>query len=333
MMNYYRFRTPGEMFHGMLRKVVQEGRETKFNKVLNARQIDFVFCEIDKPLLKCEFQSLSCMLFDIVETIFVLSGRTDSYVLKQYKGAMEFFDQNGHFPEAVGPRLYSIYGDQIAKCLAVLSEDHESRQAIICLMNPKQKHMPCSTYIQFLIREGKLDMYLNYRATHMLDFTNSDTHTYSTLLELMAGWLKVEVGRMYYSSTCLHVTEPFIKANELINRGPIINYNVSSGQNIKVECDYSSYREKFSFTLDVLTKWHQNGISDNVENYFSSINHYELPYFLKYWLKVLLLGVLYGENRNEELIREKLSLLEQSDLRISFEYFISNPAHKSLEVV
>lgn len=331
-MNQYKFDTHGDMFHEMINIVLTHGNITSFNNnEVGAKEITYVTCEVKQPNKRCEFQSISTLFFDIVETIFTFSGKTNSYVSKQYKSMLEIFDKDGHFPDAPGIRLFDLYGDQIDKCLTILSKESESRKAIICLMDPKN-NITCCTHCQFLIRNGKLDLFINYRAADLINFSNSDVFKWSTLQELMANWLNVSLGSFYYSCASLHVIDPWITAAELlIERGKLLNYKDCKIKNIPVNMDYIGWKDKFALAMDILLSWHVGSIG-KPQHVVNEIENYDLPHFLQYWLKVILCE-RYLQKEEVHKVEFVISNLEDSDIKRSLIYFLNNPAHEELEVV
>ncbi|WP_087960407.1 thymidylate synthase [Geobacillus thermodenitrificans] len=329
-MNFYKFESCKEMFSTLLDEVMNTGLESKFNNSLICKEKTYVHIVLQEPKKRCEFQSLSSMFFDLVETIFVLSGRTDSFVLTKYKSVLYLWEVDGHFPDAVGPRLYKIYGNQVDRCIDILSNDQESRQAVISLMD-FSAHMPCSMFCQFLIREGKLDLLLTFRASELLDYAYSDVYTYTTLQELMAYWLNVDVGNFHFYATSLHITEPnFKKAELILERNKTRQKNEKS--NIPIEMEYEGFREKFSTAIDILSTWHKRNTMESADFHIKEINSYDLPYFLNYWLKILLCERFLNEKKVTE-VNYILDHLEESDLKEELIYFLNCPSSEILEVV
>lgn len=323
----YQFATTRQMLLGLLREIRDKGTRTYFNHSLGANELLYVHSAVTNPLERCEFQSLSTMFFDLIETVFVLSGRTDSYLLPHYKSVMALYEEDGHFPGAVGPRWYEIYGDQLEHCYRVLQKDAESRQAIMCLMDPG--HMPCSTYCQFLIRNGQLDLYLNFRASDLMNYGYSDTFTYTTLQELMAFWLDVEVGTFHYVATSLHLSDPDLeKAELLLQRGA---HTDQAAVRIPLRLQYEGFRNTFSDMIDLISEWHRSELKE-VKYHLQQIEEQSWPQWIVHWLKLFLSERYYRVDREGEA-RLVLNEMEPSDLKTAMLYFLDHPADSILEVV
>ncbi|KAA0782842.1 thymidylate synthase [Bacillus cereus] len=329
-MNYFTFDNHGEMYSGILDEIIKNGKSVDYNDKFKVLELNYVHCTINNPTYRCEFQSISTMFFDMVETIFSLSGRKDSFLITQYKPELKIYEDNGIFPSAVGPRFFeSQYGDQIDNIINELQNFTYSRR-IIGLMNQFEgPNNPCTIYFQFLVIDGKLDLLLNYRASDPIRYMNCDIFLYSTLQELISNWINIPIGKLHFSANSVHVFEHLLERVNLIRqRGNLINYQKCS--NIALNIDYLDFKEKFSIMMDTLISWHIN-FSETKEFYINHIDSLSIPSCLKYWLKILLCE-RYIKNNDIAAVHSIIHQLEDSDLKQAIEFFLQNKSHPELEI-
>lgn len=93
-----------------------------------------------------------------------------------------------------------------------LTRDPDSRQAVIPIFQPgdpgsKTKDMPCTLSLQFLMRDGKLDMVVNMRSNDLWFGGVYDIFCFTALQELMANEMDAYVGTYYHHAGSLHLYE------------------------------------------------------------------------------------------------------------------------------
>lgn len=98
-----------------------------------------------------------------------------------------------------------------------LIRDNDTRRATIAINQPHHKHgndkdYPCTQYIQFFLRQGKLHLAVNMRSNDAVYGFCNDVFTFSMfqqmmLNELRARGLGVELGRYYHHAGSFHVYE------------------------------------------------------------------------------------------------------------------------------
>lgn len=110
---------------------------------------------------------------------------------------------------------YRIFGnhpqipfDQWRRCVELLKNDSDSRQAIIHIHTPNNKPTKdevCTLTLQFLIRNGKLNMIVNMRSNDVVYGFTYDVFCFTAMQELMAEELGVKLGYYYHNAASLHV--------------------------------------------------------------------------------------------------------------------------------
>jgi thymidylate synthase len=96
--------------------------------------------------------------------------------------------------------------------VGILKADPDSRRALIQLYDPARdaeghRDVPCTLGFQFHLRNGRLDMATSMRGQDVWIGLPYDLFFYTTLHELVAGWLGVEPGDYRHHVGSLHIYE------------------------------------------------------------------------------------------------------------------------------
>lgn len=183
--------------------------------------------------------------FGIAETLWFLRGSDDLEEIAHYNSVWRYFedeDVKGKLNGAYGKRLrkWNYKVDQLMECYYKLKKDPYSRQAICIIYDPEKdnrihtngnysKDIPCTSYFNFHIRNGKLNMHVVMRSNDLHKGFIYDAHNFMMIQNIMAGWLGVEVGKYTHTASSLHIYEP--DKNNLIDCVTCDDYSIYS--NIK----------------------------------------------------------------------------------------------------
>lgn len=160
--------------------------------------------------------------FGLAETLWFLRGSDDLEEIAHYNSIWRRFedcDNKGKLNGAYGKRLRNWNGvDQIEEVYKKLKKDPDSRQAITIIFNPEldnkihcdgnySKDIPCTSYFNFHIRNGKLNMHVVMRSNDLHKGFVYDAHNFMIIQNILAGWLDVEVGKYTHTASSLHIYE------------------------------------------------------------------------------------------------------------------------------
>jgi thymidylate synthase len=178
----------------------------------------------------------------IIEKMMYLSQICVPSILIAYNSKMgNYINENTKdFDGAYGPRIGK--NSQLKYCYEQLKSDKDSRQAVITINDFTDRHVskdiPCTMYLHFLIREGKLDLIANMRSNDILWGLCLDIPAFCFLQEVMAFWLGVEVGNYIHNDSSLHYYKEyeekllsFLKM-EKQDHYRILNYNICNFETI-----------------------------------------------------------------------------------------------------
>lgn len=141
-----------------------------------------------------------------IEKLSYLTGRHDVKIFTAYNKKMADFvnEKTDTFDGAYGPRILT----QLNWVRDELIQDPDSRRAVITIRDssdckPTKDH-PCTLALQFLLRDGKLDLITTMRSNDLLWGTCLDVPAFCFIQEVMAHWLGVEIGTYYHHAGSLH---------------------------------------------------------------------------------------------------------------------------------
>ena len=151
----------------------------------------------------------------IVETMWILSGRNDVAGLAHYlPRAADFSDDGVEWRAGYGPRLRNYHGvDQLAYIVDTLADNPSSRQAVATIWDPTVdtkpgKDIACNNWLSFSSRHGKVDLQVGIRSNDaMWGWSGINAFEWSALLELVAVLTGSEMGSLHFATTSFHLYE------------------------------------------------------------------------------------------------------------------------------
>ncbi|WP_318209447.1 MULTISPECIES: thymidylate synthase [unclassified Streptomyces] len=160
--------------------------------------------------------------FAVAETVWILSGSDEPWIF-DYNAKLRQYADDGVLRGAYGPRMRKWAGtvDQLARVVAILKQDPDSRRALIQLYDPARdaaghKDVPCTLGFRFYLRDGHLHMSTTMRGQDVWIGLPYDLFFYTVLHELVAGWIGAELGDFHHHVGSLHIYENhLVQADEL----------------------------------------------------------------------------------------------------------------------
>lgn len=156
--------------------------------------------------------------FAIAEVVWILRGRSDSAFLNFWNSQLHKFSGNGpRYDGAYGYRFREQFGtDQLERAYAALRGCPESRQVVLQIWDPKQdlpdvfgrpasSDVPCNICSMLKIRNGRLEWTQILRSNDLFLGVPYNFVQFTSLHEIMAGWLGIEMGDYVQFSDSLHV--------------------------------------------------------------------------------------------------------------------------------
>lgn len=156
--------------------------------------------------------------FAIAEVVWIVSGRRDSAFLNYWNPKLPEFAGTGRtYHGAYGFRIRRHFGlDQLERAYQALQKNPDTRQVVLQIWDssvdfpgsdglPADADIPCNVCSFAKIREGKLEWTQILRSNDLFLGVPHNFVQFTSLQEILAGWLGVELGHYRHVADCLHV--------------------------------------------------------------------------------------------------------------------------------
>lgn len=160
-------------------------------------------------ILKSDIRKLP-MRYAVGELLWYLSGNNKLDAIKRYSKAWESLSDDGEtINSAYGYRIFEQFGfDQWEYVKGLLKKDPNTRQAVIHIKdasNKPTKDTPCTVSLQFLLRDGKLNLTTYMRSNDIWLGFPYDVFSFTCMQIIMAFELGVEIGEYTHIAGSLHL--------------------------------------------------------------------------------------------------------------------------------
>jgi thymidylate synthase len=152
--------------------------------------------------------------------MWILAGSNDARILNYWNPKLpQYAGNNNSYHGAYGFRIRNSFGlDQLERAYFALKNNPETRQVVISIWDPKldfpsingdpvDKDIPCNICSLLKIRDEKLEWTQIMRSNDVFLGLPYNFIQFTTLQEILAGWLNVEVGSYTHFSDSLHLYE------------------------------------------------------------------------------------------------------------------------------
>lgn len=220
----------GETFDDVYPKILEEllttGQLVSPRGKLTA-EILFASISIANPRARILTNSARRMnpFYAVAELLWQLSGDPSTEFLKGYSRWWRTAEgEDWAIPSCYGAKIFREHEgqqskfDQVVSCLL---SDLSSRRAVISLIDPEipicsESPMPCTATMQFLVRDGRLDLYVQMRSSDAFLGLPYDIFFFTFLQEFVATKVGTPLGKFVQSSASLHVYEQHFRRSEEI---------------------------------------------------------------------------------------------------------------------
>lgn len=156
--------------------------------------------------------------FAIAEVVWILRGRRDSGFLKPWNSALfSFTGIEDELHGAYGYRLRNhLEFDQLVRAASALQNDPNQRQVVLQIWDakvdapqvdgkPRSEDIPCNVFALLKVVDGRLDWLQVMRSNDLVLGLPYNIFQWTTIQEVVAGWLGVDLGSYNHISDSLHV--------------------------------------------------------------------------------------------------------------------------------
>jgi thymidylate synthase len=153
------------------------------------------------------------LAFAIANTLFTIAGHDDDAMISAYNERSRVFLEDGKLRGAVGCRMFGPSPDdmrnQFTAAAEVLRSDPTSRRAVVQVLTPadlyhKPLDTPCTIALQFLIRDGALELVTIMRSQSAVMVMPYDLFLFSMIQEMLACELSLSTGNYYHVAGSFH---------------------------------------------------------------------------------------------------------------------------------
>jgi thymidylate synthase len=156
--------------------------------------------------------------FAIAEVVWIVSGRRDSAFLNYWNPKLPQFAGGGkNYHGAYGHRIRKHFGlDQLERAYQALQQNPDTRQVVLQIWDssvdfpmpdgsPADPDIPCNVCAFAKIRNGKLEWTQILRSNDLFLGVPHNFVQFTSLQEILAAWLGIDVGYYRHVADCLHV--------------------------------------------------------------------------------------------------------------------------------
>jgi len=329
-----RYRNIEDAFVHELRAVMDQGEDVDVRgsrtRELRARVIELDAVRERCVVLTCRNNNIFA---SIAESMWVLAGRDDLGYLSAYlPRASKFSDDGEIWRGAYGPRLRDWNGiDQLAENFAILRADLASRRAVAVLFDPdrdfvESRDVPCSNWLHFLARDGRLDLHAVARSTDIWwGFSGINAFEWSLLLEIMSYWLGLVPGRLTFFTSSLHLYEHhFEKAESLLTSLPRRGASLYASN--PAISQFATPWESFN---DTVAEWMRLELSLRAGASLDDLNNRLTDPLLAQYIQMIDLFWHFKRRDSQRSLDHKLAALGDSDLARAAIEFLERDERRS----
>lgn len=173
--------------------------------------------------------------FAIAELIWILCGRNDAAFLNYWNPALPRFAGTGDvYYGAYGHRLRRSLGfDQLERAYFALKQNPTSRQVVLQIWDgrldmpeasglARADDIPCNIVSTLKVRDGRLEWLQLMRSNDLFLGTPHNFVQFTSLQEVIAGWLGLEVGSFVLMVDSLHIYEDDLRKLSINDNAPRI---------------------------------------------------------------------------------------------------------------
>ena len=188
-------------------------------KIKEKLGVQFRIKNVQDRLPYIEARNFSLSYF-VAETLWYMSGSNSTEWISRYASFWKEISDDGKTANsAYGARIFKLHPriadgglNQWEYVKGELRRDPDSRRAVIHIRTPDDslhavKDVPCTLALQFFIREGKLHLHVNMRSSDIILGIAYDVPAFTTMQEVLANELSVELGEYVHTSNSLHCYE------------------------------------------------------------------------------------------------------------------------------
>lgn len=211
-----------ELYPKLLESILNDGQPVAPRKGLTLEISPLIFV-LENPrdcirLQKCRGMNYA---YSIMEKLSLVHGYADPDAFCFYIPVLKELLKDGAFGAAYGARVKG----QLDHIYRLLTKNPHSRRAVITIYSSKLDHesdqresldIPCTISLQFLLRDGHLNMVTYMRSNDFYLGLPYDVQQFTFLQQVIAHWLNVDLGTYTHIAGSAHIYDKDISAAEKV---------------------------------------------------------------------------------------------------------------------
>ena len=219
MIEFIEGRTANEVWKKAANMLLSQ-EDTLSGRTGDVYELLHAFISIENPRQKWVYDRIPPISigFALAELVWIMNGEERSEIINYWNPSLPKFAGDGDtYYGAYGKRIRSHFGfDQLEKAYSALQNIPESRQVVIQIYDvekdfpidnghPRSKDIPCNICSLLKVRDGKLEWSQIMRSNDIRLGMPYNFVQFTSLQEILAGWLGLEAGSYNHYSDSLHL--------------------------------------------------------------------------------------------------------------------------------
>lgn len=210
----------------------EEGRSGEVKELLHT------FITIKDPKQRWVYDRIPPLSigYALAEIVWIISGDDRSEIINTWNPILKkYAGESSHYHGAYGKRIRAHFGfDQLEEAYYCLQSCPESRQVVIQIYDtkadfpekngqPRDNDIPCNICSLLKVRNNKLEWMQVMRSNDILLGTPYNFVQFTSIQEILSGWLGIDVGSYNHYSDSLHLYNGDINKIGINVSEPIVN--------------------------------------------------------------------------------------------------------------
>lgn len=259
MYSMFTGQTADDVWSSALTKLSEKKDSSVSSRAGDTVELLHTFIHVENPTQRWVTRRLPpiSICFALAELIWMLNGSDEASVINFWNPVLPKFAGSGNrYHGAYGYRIMYNFGiNQLDRAYETLMNNPNSRQTVILIWdpridspdevgNPTSNDIPCNICSLIKIRDSKLEWTQIMRSNDLYLGLPYNFIQFTSLQEILAGWLRVEIGSYCHYSDSLH-----------LYRRDINSIGIDDGVNIRNSDSLCATREE---TLDAVRQIFHN---------------------------------------------------------------------------
>ncbi|MBD8125076.1 thymidylate synthase [Pantoea agglomerans] len=300
--------------------IIKDGSKIKASKgdTIEILGASLVLTDPIKRVSRTESRSkiISCL----GEFLWYLTGDNKLSFIERYISVYkEFAEDDGTIRGGYGPRIFNMHNvhNQLENIITQLSHKKTSRRALVQLFDASDlalksndskeyKDIPCTISLQFLIRDDKLNLFVNMRSNDAFKGLTHDIFAFTMIQEFISKILNCGLGQYYHYVSSMHLYECDLPKVYALQREGFMNTASIMGEMPAI----NSLDLRFQ-----ILKVEESLRSDKLFN----IDNSELNDYWKDLMRLIKINYLFRGDDSLQEAHNEMKKLKNDSLRIFFE--------------